>query len=72
MAKKTNKSQAVTDKLFNNWLNDVDQITIKVFGIGIHDLPDRNYSSAFEQGLSAQEYCSDELFPELQDEILGD
>jgi hypothetical protein len=58
-----------TDKAFNQWMEQVDGLLGHHFGLSVHDIADQNYRDAFESGLSPEEYCSDELFPELEDEL---
>jgi len=58
------------DKIrFDKWMEEVDDLCYSEFGMSIHDLPDMNFASYFEDGCSPTEF----MMNEIRDmEALGD
>lgn len=49
---------------FKNWLNRVDDICYRKYGMSIHDLPDMDFASSFEDGESPESFIENEI-PDL-------
>lgn len=57
---------------FNAWLSTLDTCVIAIAGVGVHDLPDRDFWSLFDEYGDDPEACArqileDEGFPEDTD-----
>lgn len=48
------QKQVAKEKLFYNWLNKVNAVLEKEFGLGIDDLPDCCYSEWYEDGVTVK------------------
>lgn len=49
------------NKTFEQWMEEVDAITIAKCGMSIHDLPDLDFMSAFDDGYSAKEFVESDV-----------
>jgi hypothetical protein len=52
---------------FELWMQELDGITENSVGVSIYDLPDRDFRTGFDQGLTAQEFFDEEVEANLDD-----
>ena len=50
-----------TEDRFTRWMQQVDSEVERAAGISIHDLPDQDFRSAFEDGTSAKSFAQNML-----------
>jgi len=62
-------SPPVSRQSFEDWMKEVDEQVIDLYGMSIHDLADRNYRDAYNCGLTAEEYFQEEFYAESEEEM---
>ena len=55
------------EQTFQAWVMAVDKLVIAKVGLSVHDLPDQDFRTAYDDGTTPEEFYDDNIREELQD-----